>query len=91
MKKVSKTKDIIPDSFPSYEAAGDFWDKHDSSDFTADMTPVQAVAHLERRHFEIEVDEEVARALEKKARARKLNTGELANELLRQDLQLVPA
>ena len=88
MKKGSKSPNCIPESFPSYDAAGDFWDTHDSADFVSEFTPVQVQAHLERRHFAIEVDEEVARALEKKAHARKLHSDELANKLLRRDLAL---
>ena len=78
----------MPKSFSSYDAAGDFWDTHDSAEFVTELSPVAVQARLERRHFEIEVDEEVARALEKKALTRKMRTDELANELLKRDLAL---
>jgi len=89
MKKERRSQNSIPESFPSYDAAGDFWDTHDSADFAEELSPVSVQARLERRHFEIEVDEEVARALEKKAHAQKVRTNELANELLKRDLALV--
>lgn len=88
MKKENKLQHTLPASFPTYEAAADFWDKHDSTEFAEDLIPVSAKVRLERRHFEIEVDEEVVHALEKRARARKVPTGAMANELLRRDLAL---
>ena len=88
MKKGNNIQKALPATFPSYEAASDFWDKHDSTDFADDLVPVAAEVHLERRHFEVEVDEEVLRALEKRANARKVPLGAMANELLRRDLAL---
>ena len=89
MKKGSRSQNTLPETFPSYEAAADFWDKNDSADFAEDLVPVSAEVRLERRHFEIEVDEDVVRALEKRAHARKVPTGAMANDLLRRDLALV--
>ena len=88
MKKGNRIQKALPESFPSYEAAADFWDRNDSAAFAEDLVPVSAEARLKHRHFEIEVDEEVVNALEKRARARKVPTGAMANELLRRDLAL---
>ena len=88
MKKGNRSQKVLPETFPSYEAAADFWDKNDSADFAEDLLPVSAEVRLERRHFEIELDEEVVQAVEKRARARKVPTGAMANELLRRDLAL---
>ena len=88
MKKGNRSQKVLPETFPSYEAAADFWDKNDSADFAEDLLPVSAEVRLEHRHFKIELDEEVVQALEKRARARKVPTGAMANELLRRDLAL---
>ncbi len=89
MKKEDKSQHKLPERFPSYSAAADFWDTHDSAEFVDDLSPVSVEVQLKRRHFEIEVDEEVVRVLEKRARVFNVPTDTLANELLRKDLALV--
>ncbi len=86
MKSTNKKKDQLPDEFSSYEEAGKFWDIHDSTDYLEHMTPVEVDAHLDRRHFEIDVDEEVIRALEERALSEHISASKLANELLRKEL-----
>jgi hypothetical protein len=71
MKSINRKKDQLPQKFPSYEEAGKFWDDHDSTDYLEYMTPVEVDVRLDRRHFEIDVDEEVIRALEERARESK--------------------
>ena len=76
----------IPEEFSTYEEAGEFWDEHDATDFLKDMTPVELEGELKTRHFEIEVDEDVVIALEKRALSEHLSAAELANDLLRKEL-----
>ena len=78
----------MPASFATADEAGLFWDTHDSTDYEEFLVPVKATARLERRHFEVEVDEDVVKALAQLARSRKTAWGQLANELLRKELAL---
>ncbi len=86
MKSTNKKKDQLPEEFSSYEEAGNFWDTHDSTDYLKYMTPVEVDVRLDKRHFEIEVDEEVVRALEERAISEHISASKLANELLRREL-----
>lgn len=86
MKSTNEKKDKLPEEFSSYEEAGKFWDIHDSTDYLEYMTPVEVDVRLDRRHFEIDVDEEVVRALEERARSEHISASKLANELLRKEL-----
>jgi hypothetical protein len=79
-------KDEIPESFSSCEEAGEFWDSHDSTHYLEHMTPVEEDARLEQRHFEIEVDEDIIIALEKRAHSEDIPASKLANDLLRKHL-----
>lgn len=86
MKSTNRKKDKLPEEFSSYEAAGKFWDTHDSTDYLEYTTPVEVDVRLERRHFEIDVDEDVIRALEARARLKHISSSRLANALLRKEL-----
>jgi hypothetical protein len=86
MKSTDKKKDPLPDEFPSYEEAGKFWDVHDSTDYLEHMTLVGVDVRLDRRHLDIDVDEEVVRALEERALSEHTSASKLANELLRKEL-----
>ncbi|MBU1486582.1 BrnA antitoxin family protein [bacterium] len=86
MKNTNEKKDRLPEEFSSYEEAGKFWDTHDSTDYLECMTPVEVDVRLDRRHFEINVDEEVVRALEKRALSEHISASKLANSLLRREL-----
>ena len=86
MNDTKAKKDEIPEEFSSEEEAGKFWDTHDSAEYLKDMEPVEADVRLERRHFEIEVDPDIVKALRKRARAEHVPASRLANELLRKEL-----
>ena len=86
MKSTNEKKDRLPEEFSSYEEAGKFWDTHDSTDYLEYMTPVEVDVRLDRRHFEIDVDEEVIRALEERAHSEHISASKLANDLLRREL-----
>jgi len=59
MKTDKKNIDPIPEEFPSYEEAADFWDSHDTTDYPEDFKDVEVHARFIHRHFEVEVDEGV--------------------------------
>lgn len=86
MKNINEKKDQIPEKFSSYEEAGEFWDTHDSTDYMECMTPVEVDVHLDSRHFEIDVDEQIVRALEERAHLEHISASKIASDLLRREL-----
>jgi hypothetical protein len=86
MKSESKKKDSLPETFSSYEEAGEFWDTHDSTDYLEYLIPVEAEVKLMRRHYEIEIEEEVMKALEERASSQNIPAEKLANDLLKKQL-----
>jgi len=81
-----KKKDILPETFSSYEEAGEFWDSHDSTDYLEYLIPVETEVKLMRQHYEIEVEEDVMKALEKLASTQHISAAKLANTLLKRQL-----
>ncbi len=78
--------DPVPDEFASYEAAAKFWDAHDTTDYPELFQTVNVRAELRRRHYEVQVDEDVMVAL--RARTKKLGipVSRIASDMLRQQL-----
>ena len=85
-EKKGRKREELPEEFSSYEEAGQFWDRHDSTDYLDQMTPVELDAELKKRHFEIEIDGDVHKALWKRAEFEHIPASKLANELLRKEL-----
>jgi predicted phosphatase len=81
-----KHVDPIPDQFADYEEAAEFWDTHDTTDYPEAFHTVEVKAKFRNRHHEIEVEEDVVKALQIKARRKKVTVGHLASDLLRQQL-----
>lgn len=77
-----------PDNFESYEAAADFWDTHDTTDYLNEFRTVEVNTELRTRHFEVEIDEKVAKALQEQAAAKGVKISDLASNMLRQQLGL---
>ena len=75
-----------PDNFQSYEAAADFWDSHDTTDYLDEFRTVEVNTELRARHFEVEIDEQVAKALQAQAKEKGVKISDLASSLLRQQL-----
>jgi len=75
-----------PDNFQSYEAAADFWDSHDTTDYLDEFRTVEVNTELRARHFEVEIDEQVAKALQAQAKEKGVRISDLAFSLLRQQL-----
>lgn len=80
--------DPLPDEFSSYEEAAEFWDSHDTTDYPDAFTeePVEVHAAFRRRHFEVEVDEDLFGTLRERARETGTSVRRLVGELLRQQL-----
>ena len=81
-----KKVDPIPDEFDSYEEAAEFWDTHDTTDYPDAFRTVRVEAKFKSRRYEIELDDDVIKALKAKARRKKTSLSRLASELLRQQL-----
>jgi hypothetical protein len=85
---VSKKKSIdpIPEEFASYEEAAEFWDTHDTTDYPDAFRTVEVAARFRRRHYEIEIEADVEKALRAQSRQRGVPVSRLASDLLRQQL-----
>ena len=83
-----KPVEPIPPEFPSYEAAAAFWDTHDTTDYPEAFRTVPVVSQFRRRHYEIELDADVIKALRMQARKKGVSLGHLASDLLRQRLAI---
>jgi hypothetical protein len=82
-----KHTDPLPDEFGSYEEAAEFWDTHSITDYEESLEPVDLDVDIQRRHFEIEVDEESFRALRETAKKEQKPVKQLASEILKQRLR----
>ncbi|MEK6407854.1 MAG: CopG family antitoxin [Acidobacteriota bacterium] len=81
-----KQIDPIPDEFSSYEEAAEFWDTHDTTDYPDAFRTVEVKSELRQRHFEVEIDSDVVNKLRARAKRKRVSLGNLASDLLRQQL-----
>lgn len=86
MRNTNRRIDPLPEEFRSDEEAADFWDKHSITDYEEFLEPVELEADIQRRHFEIEVDEESFLALRDTAKKQQKPVKQLASEILKQKL-----
>jgi predicted phosphatase len=82
-----KSIDPIPEEFATYEEAAEFWDAHDTTDYPRAFRTVRVIAKLRNRHYEIPIEADVIKALERRARKAGVTLGHLASNLLRQRLR----
>jgi hypothetical protein len=76
-----------PAQFDSYEEAAEFWDTHDTMDYLNEFRTAEVQSELRARHFEVEIAEDVVKALVDKASQEGVTVSHLASDLLRQQLQ----
>ena len=86
MRKKTKHIDPIPDKFSSYEETAEFWDSHDTTDYPDSFEDVKVEAELRKRHYELEVDEDLMKALRQKAKTLGVPVSRLASDLLRRQI-----
>ncbi|MFQ6114583.1 MAG: CopG family antitoxin [bacterium] len=86
MSKKDKHIDPIPNEFSSYEEAAEFWDTHATTDYPDAFQDVEVKTEFRKRHYEVEVDEDVMKALRKQAQKLGISTSRLANDLLRRHI-----
>jgi len=87
MQNTDASIDPLPDDFDSDQEAAEFWDTHSITDYEQAMEPADLDVDIQRRHFEIEVDEESFLALREVARKERKPVKQLASEILKQRLQ----
>ena len=81
-----KHPDPIPEEFLDYDAAAEFWDSHDTTHYSDVFHTVNVVGDLKRRHYEIEIDADLANTLQSQARRKGLTVSRLASHLIRRQL-----
>ena len=81
-----KHPDPIPDEFLNYDAAAEFWDSHDTTHYSDMFRTVNVVGGLKRRHYEIEIDADLANTLQSRARRKGVTVSRLASHLIRRQL-----
>jgi len=89
MANTNKQVDPLPSEFRSEEEAAEFWDTHSITDYEEFLEPVGLEVDLKKRHFEIEVDEDIFLALRDRAKKLRKPAKELVREILKQQLTSV--
>ena len=83
MSDKQKQIDPLPEEFASYEEAAEFWDTHDTTDYLDSFETVSVEAKLKRRRYEVEIDEELMKALTEQAQKRGIAVSQLVSEMLK--------
>jgi len=86
MKNKNKKIEPIPDEFASYEEAAEFWDAHDTTDYPDAFQTVDVHAEFQKRRYEIEVEEDVIKALKKRSSMLGISVSHLASDMLRKQI-----
>lgn len=89
MKNKRKKVEPIPDEFASYEEAAEFWDTHDTTNYLDVFRTVDAQTELRKRHYEVEVDEDIIEVLKTKAHKRGVPISRLVSDMLRKQISRV--
>lgn len=86
MNDKKKQIDLLPEEFESYEEAAEFWDNHDTTDYSDEFETVKAEVSLKRRRYEVEIDADLMPALAEQAHKRGVAVKSLVSEYLREKL-----
>lgn len=76
----------LPEEFKTLEEAAEFWDTHDSTEFMELLEEADVKVDLQKRHYLIELDKNTAEALQERARRKGVDPGNLAAELIHEQL-----
>lgn len=87
MNDKQKQIDPLPAEFASYEEAAEFWDTHDTTDYSDSFETVAVEARLNRRRYEVEVDEELMKTLTEQAHKRRIGVNQLVSEMLKDKIR----
>jgi hypothetical protein len=86
MKSTDKTIDPLPESFESEEAAGEFWDTHDLTDYEQYLEPADHTIEITERVFEVQIAEDVFKKLQEQAASLHQPLPKIVDEILRKEL-----
>ncbi|MEE8523295.1 MAG: CopG family antitoxin [Thermoanaerobaculia bacterium] len=86
MKPEDRSRDPLPDESASIEEIAEFWDTHDTADYEDAFVTVDAEFDLQRRHFEVEIKEDIFQALRQRAAKLRVPVEKILDDLLRNDL-----
>ncbi len=86
MQHNDQGRDPLLDESASLEEVVDFWDSHDTTDYRDAFATVDAEFDIRRRHYEVEVKEDVFQALRQRAARLSVPVDEILDQLLRKDL-----
>ena len=84
---MNRERKPTPEGFRSYEEAAAFWETHDTTDYLDEFRTVNVSGELRARHFEVEIEEDIAQELQAVAKQRGVSLGQLTSELLRRQLK----
>ncbi|MDI6451707.1 CopG family antitoxin [Anaerobaca lacustris] len=87
MPNTNRRIDPLPEEFRSEREAAQFWDTHSITDYEESLEPGELDVDIQRRHFEIEIDQECFLALREIARKERKPVKQLASEILKQKLR----
>lgn len=87
MSDKQKQIDPLPEEFATYEAAADFWDTHDTTDYLDSFETVAVQSQLMRRRYEVEIDEELMAVLTELAQERGVAVSVLVSGMLREKIR----
>jgi len=87
MSDKSKAVEPIPEEFASYEAAAEFWDTHDTTDYLDDFVTVEVETQLRQRRFQVEIEEELMQVLYQQSQQQGVGVTKLVNNMLRDILE----
>ena len=86
MSNKRKSHDLLPESFASAEAAGEFWDSHSTMDYVECLEPTDDVIKIKKRVFEVEVEADIFQRLQQEARIKRQPIPKVVDQLLRKTL-----
>ena len=87
MSDNQKQVDPLPEEFGSYEEAAEFWDTHDTTDYPDSFETVAVESELKRRRYEVEIDEDLMKALSEQAQKDGVAVRLLVSHLLREKIR----
>jgi len=87
MNDKQKQVDPIPEEFASYEEAAEFWDTHDTTDYLDSFESVAVESELKHRRYEVEIDEDLMKALSEQAQKRGVAVSRLVSDMLREKVR----
>ncbi len=87
MNDKQKQVDPIPEEFAGHEEAAEFWDTHDTTDYLDSFETVAVESELKHRRYEVEIDEDLMKALSEQAQKRGIAVSRLVSDMLREKVR----